>query len=69
MSFPGYAFNSWSVYFDKQCITFFLENKNNNSFYTLKRHFDKDYDFIKLKDLILSTDKNYLIFSCTRECT
>ncbi len=68
LSFPAYSFNSWSVYFDKKCTTLFLENRKIASFYTLKGHSD-NYDFTKLKDLILFSDKNYLILSCSNKCS
>ena len=68
LSFPAYSFNSWSVYFDRKCTTLFLENGKNASFYTLKGH-SGNYDLIKFKDLILISDKNYLILSCSSKCS
>jgi hypothetical protein len=72
LSYPGYAVSSWTVYFNEECMTLFLENKKIGSFYSLKgvvsRLYDPDHYFLYFKDLILSSNKNYLVILCKKNC-
>jgi hypothetical protein len=69
LTYPGYAVSSWTVYYNEECKNFFLENYKQNSFYSLKgvdrqpSHYFKYYE-----DLILSSNKNYLVLLCQENC-
>jgi hypothetical protein len=73
LSYPGYSASSWTVYFNEECKTFFLENNKIGSFYSLKSVvsllYQPDPYFLYFKDLIISTDKNYLVILCKKNCS